>query len=149
MLHRSVVVVAFDSVGAAGDMVPEMMAFKPIGLEAVDRLLVHDQELTGMNAAGRAALPRSDSAGAWLMVQFGSDDPRDSFGQAEKFVEWLKETKHVDEDRIVLARSKQDGGNSAELWAIREAGLGSTAFPVDSGITGRAGRIRRCNGEPG
>lgn len=33
----------------------------------------------------------------------------------------------------MLARAKQDGGNSAELWAIREAGLGSTAFPVDSG----------------
>jgi FAD/FMN-containing dehydrogenase/Fe-S oxidoreductase len=133
MLHRSVVVVAFDSVADAGDMAPEMMTFKPIGLEVVDRLLVHDQELTGTNAAGRAALPRTQSAGAWLMVQFGSDDPRDSLDQAEKFVRWLKKKKRVDDDRIVLSRSKQDGGNSAELWAVREAGLGSTAFPVDSG----------------
>ncbi|WP_104151010.1 FAD-binding and (Fe-S)-binding domain-containing protein [Mycobacterium intracellulare] len=133
MLHRTVVVVEFDSLGAAGDLAPEMMEWKPIGLEAVDHMLVHDQELTGTNAAGRAALPRPDSHGAWLMIQFGSDEPHESLDRAEEFVRWLKKKKHVEDDRIVLARSKQDGGNSAELWAIREAGLGSTAFPVDSG----------------
>lgn len=133
MLHRSVVVVAFDSVGDAGDLAPEIMEFKPIGCEAVDSLLVHDQELTGTNAAGRAQLPQVDSAGAWLMVQFGSDDPRDSSAQAQRFVEWLQQKKGFGSDRIVMARSKQDGGNSAQLWSIRESGLGSTAFPVDSG----------------
>lgn len=133
MTHRTVVVVHFDSLGEAGDMAPEMMEWKPIGLEAVDHLLVHDQELTGTNPAGRAALPRPNSTGAWLMVQFGSDDPDESLDRAEEFVRWLKKKKRIDDDRIVLARSKQDGGNSAELWAIREAGLGSTAFPIDSG----------------
>ncbi|MDD7813395.1 FAD-linked oxidase C-terminal domain-containing protein [Mycobacterium sp. CSUR Q5927] len=133
MLHRSVVVVAFDSIGDAGDLAPEILEFKPIGCEAVDKLLVHDQELTGVNPEGRAALPQLDSAGAWLMVQFGSDDPQDASAQAHRFAEWLRKAKGFDSGRIVMARSKQDGGNSAELWAIREAGLGSTAFPVDSG----------------
>jgi FAD/FMN-containing dehydrogenase len=76
MFHRTLVVVQYDSLPDAGDAVPEIMAWKPIGLEAVD---------------------------------------------------------HYDDDRIVLARSTQDGGNSEELWAIREAGLGSTAFPADGG----------------
>ncbi|MBO0864274.1 MAG: FAD-binding oxidoreductase, partial [Mycobacterium sp.] len=133
MLHRTLVVVHYDSVGEAGDAVPEIMAFKPIGLEAVDHMLVHDQKLKGTNAAGLAALPRSESTGAWLFVQFGADDPGESLQRAQDFVGWLKKKKHCDEDRIVLARSKQDGGNSDELWAIREAGLGSTAFPADSG----------------
>lgn len=133
MLHRSVVVVAFDSLSDAGDLVPEILEFKPIGCEAVDKLLVHDQELTGVNPEGRAALPQLDSAGAWLMVQFGADDSQDASAQAQGFVEWLQKTKGFDSERIVMARSEQDGGNSAELWAIREAGLGSTAFPVDSG----------------
>ncbi|EUA05502.1 FAD linked oxidase, C-terminal domain protein [Mycobacterium kansasii 824] len=146
MTHRTVVVVHFDSLGEAGDMAPEMMEWKPIGLEAVDHLLVHDQELTGTNPAGRAALPRPNSTGAWLMVQFGSDDPDESLDRAEEFVRWLKKKKRIDDDRIVLARSKQDGGNSAELWAIREAGLGPPLFPSTVATTGRAGRTPRCPG---
>lgn len=133
MLHRTLVVVHYDSLGEAGDVVPEIMAFKPIGLEAVDDMLVHDQRLKGTNAAGLAALPRSEASGAWLFVQFGADQPDESLRCAEDFVRWLQKKKHHDEDRIVLARSRQDGGNSEELWSIREAGLGSTAFPADSG----------------
>jgi FAD/FMN-containing dehydrogenase/Fe-S oxidoreductase len=133
MAHRTLVVVQYDSLGEAGDAVPDIMAWKPIGLEAVDHMLVHDQELTGTNAAGRAALPRPKSTGAWLFVQFGSDQPGESFSRAQEFVGWLRKKKDYDDDRIVLARSKQDGGNSDELWSIREAGLGSTAFPKDSG----------------
>lgn len=133
MLHRTLVVVHYDSIGEAGDVVPEIMAFKPIGLEAVDDMLVHDQRLKGTNAAGLAALPRSEASGAWLFVQFGSDQPDESLRCAEDFVRWLRKKKHHGEDRIVLAPSKQDGGNSEELWSIREAGLGSTAFPADSG----------------
>ncbi|MGE2814110.1 FAD-binding and (Fe-S)-binding domain-containing protein [Mycobacterium heidelbergense] len=133
MDHRTLVVVQYDSIGEAGDVVPEIMAWKPIGLEAVDHLLVHNQELTGVNSAGRAALPRPKSTGAWLFVQFGSDEPGESLRRAEEFAGWLRKKQGYDDDRIVLSRSKQDGGNSEELWAIREAGLGSTAFPADSG----------------
>ncbi|BBY08190.1 FAD-binding and (Fe-S)-binding domain-containing protein [Mycobacterium noviomagense] len=133
MAHRTLVVIQYDTLGEAGDAVPDIMAWKPIGLEAVDHMLVHDQELTGSNAAGRAALPRPKSTGAWLFVQFGSDEPGESYGRAGDFVGWLRKKKKYDDDRIVLARSKQDGGNSDELWSIREAGLGSTAFPKDSG----------------
>ncbi|GBE65878.1 dimethylmenaquinone methyltransferase [Mycobacterium sp. MFM001] len=132
MLHRTLVVIHYDTAGEAGDAGPDIMAWKPIGLEAVDHMLVHDQKIKGTNASGLQALPRSDATGAWLFVQFGSDSPGESLTRAEEFVRWLKKKKHVDEDRIVLARSKQDGGNSDELWSIREAGLGSTAFPVDS-----------------
>ncbi|VBA47982.1 Anaerobic glycerol-3-phosphate dehydrogenase subunit C [Mycobacterium attenuatum] len=133
MTHRTLVVIQYDSLGEAGDAVPDIMAFKPIGLEAVDHLLVHDQELTGVNAVGRAALPRPKSTGAWLFVQFGSDRPGESLSCAADFVRWLKKKKRIEDDRVVLARSEQDGGNSDKLWAIREAGLGSTAFPIDDG----------------
>lgn len=133
MDHRTLVVVQYDTIAEAGDAVPEIMAWKPIGLEAVDHLLVHNQELTDVNSAGRAALPRPKSTGAWLFVQFGSDEPGESLRRAEEFAGWLRKKQGYDDDRIVLSRSKQDGGNSEELWAIREAGLGSTAFPADSG----------------
>ncbi|MCV7101273.1 FAD-binding and (Fe-S)-binding domain-containing protein [Mycobacterium palustre] len=133
MAHRTLVVVQYDSIGEAGDAVPDIMEWKPIGLEAVDHLLVHNQELTGVNAAGRAALPGPKATGAWAFVQFGSDEPGESSSRAEEFARWLRDERGYDDDRIAVSRSKQDGGNSEELWAIREAGLGSTAFPADSG----------------
>lgn len=133
MLHRTLVVVQYDSAGEAGDAVPEIMAWRPIGLEAVDHLLIHDQQLVGINAAGIADLPRNTSQGAWLMVQFGADDKEESQQRARQFIDWLRQEKGYEPDRTTIARSTQDGGNAQELWAIRESGLGSTAFPADSG----------------
>ncbi|TSD94683.1 FAD-binding protein [Skermania sp. ID1734] len=133
MLHRTLVVIQYDTLGAAGDAVPDIMKWRPIGLEAVDHLLIHDQQLVNLNATGIDELPRNDSEGAWLMVQFGADDRQESLKQAQQFVDWLQGKKKYESDRIALSRSKQDGGNSEDLWAIRESGLGSTAFPADSG----------------
>ncbi len=131
MLHRTLVVVQYPSVAAAGEHVMQILDWKPIGLEAVDHLLVHDQQVVGQNLSGLQDLPRREDGCAWLMVQFGADDPAESEDTAHRFIDWLRTELHYDADRMVLSRSVQDGGNSEELWAIREAGLGSTAFPPD------------------
>ncbi|WP_200171658.1 FAD-binding and (Fe-S)-binding domain-containing protein [Tomitella cavernea] len=131
LLHRTLVVVQYPSISAAGEHVLEILDWKPIGLESVDDLLVHDQQVVGKNVEGLRALPRRDDGGAWLFVQFGADDAAESYDTARRFIVWLKEDKHYDADRMVLSRSVQDGGDSETLWAIREAGLGSTAFPPD------------------
>src|SRR5690606_31975558 len=76
-------------------------------------------------------LPRHESAGCWLMVQFGADNAADSERTAAEFVAWLTSEKGYEADRVVTMRSRQEGGNSEDLWEIREGGLGSTAFPPD------------------
>ena len=130
LLQRTLVTVAFDDAAAAGDEVQEIIDnFKPIGLEGVDRQLVDDQQHLGMNAEDIKELPRADDAGCWLLVQFGADTAEDSQRQAHEFVTWLKDKKGFADDRVVVMKSKQEGGQSQDLWAIREAGLGSTAFP--------------------
>ncbi len=132
LFERALVTVAYDTVGDAGEEVARILErFRPIGLEGVDRRLIDDQQELGMNASDITELPRYKSAGAWLLVQFGSDAAAGSSRQATEFVEWLTRDLGYDDDRVVVMKSKQDGGSSEDLWAIRESGLGSTAFPPD------------------
>jgi FAD/FMN-containing dehydrogenase/Fe-S oxidoreductase len=131
MLQRTLVVVEYDDLAAAGTDVMEMIErFKPIGLEALDDQLIRDQQLQNMNVEDIKELPRL-GGGAWLLVQFGADDAKESTAQAAAFVEWLTRDKGYERDRITVAKSRQEGGTSEHLWAIRESGLGSTAFPPD------------------
>jgi FAD/FMN-containing dehydrogenase/Fe-S oxidoreductase len=131
LLERTTVVVQYEHIAEAAAHVVEIQAWKPIGLEAVDQELINDQQVKHLNEKGLRELPRYEQGGAWLMVQFGADTEAESTRQAQDFVRWLTEEKGYDADRVVVAKSKQEGGGSEDLWAIREGGLGSTAFPAD------------------
>ncbi len=132
LFERILVTVAFDSVEEAGDEVPHIMdRFKPIGLEGIDRRLIDDQQQLGMNASDIEELPCHETAKAWLLVQFGSDDFEETRRQVDEFCEWTRTERGRAEEHIVVMKSVQDGGSSEDLWAIREGGLGSTAFPPD------------------
>jgi FAD/FMN-containing dehydrogenase/Fe-S oxidoreductase len=129
LLERELVVVAYPDICEAATHVVEIVEqFRPIGLEALDDVLIQDQQELDMNVEDLAELPQDGSA--WLLVQFGADDAADAEAQAKRFVAWLHERGYA-EDRIAVMRSRQDGGNSEDIWAIREGGLGSTAFPPD------------------
>jgi FAD/FMN-containing dehydrogenase/Fe-S oxidoreductase len=133
-LHmRTTVVVEYDELAAAGDAVPEILAaFRPIGLEGIDRRLIDDQQHLDMNTEDLEALPRENDGDAWLLVQFGADTEPESVDQAQRFVAWLRKQHDVAEDRIRVFKSSQEGGSSQAIWKIRESGLGSTAFPPDT-----------------
>ncbi len=133
LFQRTTVLVAYPDLAEAASHVTEIDAWQPIGLEAIDHLLVHDQQLRSLNVKGLHELPRRDDAGAWLMVQFGADTKQESVQRAEDFMAWLHKEKGYDAERMVISLSVQEGGNSEDLWAIRESGLGSTAFPPDGG----------------
>ncbi|HET7405922.1 MAG TPA: FAD-linked oxidase C-terminal domain-containing protein [Mycobacteriales bacterium] len=131
MLMRTLVVVQFEDICTAGDLVQEIVdKWKPIGLEAIDHVLIEDQQALDINVHDLEELPRPGEH-AWLLVQFGADEAADSERQAAEFCAWLTADKGFEPDRMVLAKSKQEGGNSEDFWAIRESGLGSTAFPPD------------------
>ncbi|AEW99599.1 FAD-binding and (Fe-S)-binding domain-containing protein [Streptantibioticus cattleyicolor] len=131
LLQRTLVVVEYDDLAEAGTDVMEMIErFKPIGLEALDDELIRDQQLQNMNVSDIKELPKL-GGGAWLLVQFGADTAEESAATAHAFIDWLTSERGYERDRIVMAKSEQEGGTSEHLWAIRESGLGSTAFPPD------------------
>jgi FAD/FMN-containing dehydrogenase/Fe-S oxidoreductase len=133
LFQRTLALVHYPGIAEAGAHVMEIMEWRPIGLEAIDHLLIHDQQLKSLNITGIEELPRRHEGGAWLMVQFGSDSKEESERRAQDFTKWLIDDKGYEPDRIMVSRSVQEGGNSEDLWAIRESGLGSTAFPPDGG----------------
>ncbi len=129
LIERTLVTVAYPDICSAGDVVQEIIdRFKPIGLEAVDDILIQDQQALAMNVQDLEELPQKGKA--WLMVQFGAKTAEESEAQAAAFVAWLAE-HGTERERIRVMKSVQEGGNSEDLWEIREAGLGSTAFPPD------------------
>jgi FAD/FMN-containing dehydrogenase/Fe-S oxidoreductase len=132
LLHRTLVVVEYDELPDAAEHCMEIIEkWRPIGLEALDHLLIEDQLVKGEHVSDIEELPRRDRPdAAWLLVQFGAEEPGESEETAERFKDWLVD-KGYERDRILISRSKQEGGQSQDLWEIREGGLGATAFPPD------------------
>ncbi|MCE3554704.1 FAD-binding protein [Pseudonocardia sp. RS11V-5] len=131
LFQRTTALIQYPELAEAATHVPEIMEWKPIGLEALDERLIEDEQLKKIHLTGLHELPRREEGGAWLMVQFGADTTEESVVRCQAFVDWLRGDKGYAEDRIRVAKSVQEGGNSETLWAIREGGLGSTAFPAD------------------
>jgi FAD/FMN-containing dehydrogenase/Fe-S oxidoreductase len=132
LLERVLVVVEYDELPDAAQHVPEIIEWKPIGLEALDHLLIEDQLQKGEHVSDIQELPRRDRPdAAWLLVQFGADRAEEALKTAHRFREWLVEEKEYAPERIKVVASEQAGGHSQDLWEIREGGLGATAFPPD------------------
>jgi FAD/FMN-containing dehydrogenase/Fe-S oxidoreductase len=115
---RTLVVIGYPSVYDAADHVPEVLAQKPIGLEGLDDLLIQAEQAKNLNPRGIALLP---PGGGWLFVEFGG------------------ETRDEANERARHAMSALQSGTSSMtlfddplqqklVWAVRESGLGATAY---------------------
>ena len=69
--HRSLVGLGYADAFAAADHVPEILQFKPIGLEGFEGAMVD-----GLREKGAPNLDLFPTAAAILLVEFGSDDRR-------------------------------------------------------------------------
>jgi FAD/FMN-containing dehydrogenase/Fe-S oxidoreductase len=113
---RTLVGVAFPDVFLAADHVPLILTHKPIGLEGMDGLLLDSLRRKHKALEDLPLLPQGEG---FLLVEFGGAT------QAE-----------ADERAAALALSLQsianariyDKDEARRVWAIRESGLGATAF---------------------
>ena len=128
LLQRTLVVVGYPVLADAAEHCAEIIErWRPIGLEGLDEELIAEQAAQHMHVSDIEELPK-DGSKAWLLVQFGADTAEESLGTAREFASWLVKQKGYDEGRILVMPSKQEGGQSQDIWEIREGGLGSTAF---------------------
>ncbi len=119
LTERTLVVLGFPDIAAAGDAVPAILPYEPIALEGVDHKLIRDEQLKNLNPQALEELPEGT---AFLMVQFGGRAADEVDAQAKRMLDGLHESAH---DPSVAFLSDPD--REAELWAVREAGLGATA----------------------
>ena len=118
---RSLLVLGFADSGLAGDHVPMIMAHKPLGLEGVDDVLLQDMTLVHLHDEDTSMLPKGHG---FLLVEFGGETKEEADAKADALVEEIRK-----EGRQFLGWTLYDDKEAeAHVWAIREAGLGATAF---------------------
>jgi FAD/FMN-containing dehydrogenase/Fe-S oxidoreductase len=117
---RTLVVLGFPDIYAAGYIVPEILKFKPIGLEGIDDMLIGFMRKKGLNESDIPLLPEGNG---WLMVEFGGDSKDEADQKAKQMMDELKKKDHPPSMRLFDNREEEH-----RLWEIRESGLGATAW---------------------
>ena len=123
--HRTLLAVGYPDIFSCGDHVPQIMAMRPIGCEAMDELLIKHQRREGMHAEELRILPQG---GGWLLIEFGGETREESDERARRCIEMLESQRN----RPVSFKLMDDPREEKMLWEVREGGLGATAFPPDT-----------------
>jgi FAD/FMN-containing dehydrogenase/Fe-S oxidoreductase len=121
--QRTLVVLGYPDVYRAADAVPAILPHEPIALEGLDSKLIRDEQLKDLNPQALRDLPQGR---AFLMVQFGGDTVDEADQAAHRMLDALHETEHQADVAFL-----DDPAAEAELWQVREAGLGATAHVPD------------------
>jgi len=115
---RVLVVVAYPNIYQCADHIPEILDYKPIGLEGFDDLLVYYERTKGINTEGLALLPEG---GGWLMVEFGAESIPGAEMQAQRLIDALRRSPNPPNVKLY------SGANAKRIWEVRESSLGATS----------------------
>jgi FAD/FMN-containing dehydrogenase/Fe-S oxidoreductase len=124
---RTLVGVGFEDVFIAAEHVPLVLTHKPIGLEGMDGLL-----LDSLRSKQKALddIPLLPEGRGFLLAEFGGNSQAEADERAAKLVEALQQ---ITQARIYTPEQAH------RVWAIRESGLGATAFVPGHERTGWEG----------
>ncbi len=120
---KSLLVLGFSDIYAAGHACPSIMKHKPIGLEGIDHLLIEFMKNKGLNMDDIPLLP--DGKG-WLLVEFEGKDKDEADSKCKAVMQELKKGDNPPNMSLF-----DDPKQEEKLWEIRESGLGATAFVPD------------------
>jgi FAD/FMN-containing dehydrogenase/Fe-S oxidoreductase len=109
--HRSLVGLGYPDAFAAADHVPEILQFRPIGLEGFEGSMVD-----GLRRKGAPHLDLVPDGRGYLLVEFGFDTPDDATQAATRFVDWVKQIRNGPSVRMYSPTEAR------WMWRIREAG---------------------------
>jgi FAD/FMN-containing dehydrogenase/Fe-S oxidoreductase len=115
---RVLAVVAYPDIYQCADHIPEILEYKPIGLEGFDDLLVYYERTKGINSEGLALLPEG---GGWLMVEFGAESLPGAEMQAQGMIDSLRRSPNPPNIRLY------SGAQAKRIWEVRESSLGATS----------------------
>ena len=117
--HRRLVVLGFADPFIAADHVPAVLAYKPIGLEGFDGLMV--DYMLRKNLAVDDVLLLPEGRG-FLLCEFGADSVEDADAIAEEFT-----TAALTFGETCMVRRYSDT-EARRVWRVRESALGATVF---------------------
>jgi FAD/FMN-containing dehydrogenase/Fe-S oxidoreductase len=118
---RALAVLGYPDIVAAGREIPRMLPHRPHRLEGVDEVLRRSQDRLGMNPRALEKLPEGHG---WLLVELAGDDEDELAGRMDRLVDDIRSAPEPP-DVLILT----DPDDQADMWALRESGLGATAHP--------------------
>ena len=116
---RVLVAAAYSDIATAADHVPDILRFKPLGLEAIDSYLISMMKKKNMHPANIELLPEGDG---WLLIEFGGDTEKEALDKAGELESEFK--KHGMVKSKIFAKKEEQ----SQVWLVRESALGATAF---------------------
>src|ERR1700732_3373074 len=117
---RTLAVLAYADVYRAGDHVPEILEWGPIGLEGFDDRLVGFMRAKGLQPGSVARLP---PGGGWLLVELGGDSQDESDARARRMADALRQSPDAPSVKVMASPEE-----AKRIWEVRESALGATAF---------------------
>jgi FAD/FMN-containing dehydrogenase/Fe-S oxidoreductase len=124
---RSLLVLGYPDVYRAGDHVPEILEFRPIGLEGLDDRLIDDMKKARIHPENVSLLPDGNG---WLLVEFGGATKAESDAKAAAAMAALERKPNAPTVKLY-----DDPAAEERLWKVRESGLGATAHVPDEPVT--------------
>ncbi len=119
--QRVILMLGYPDVYEAADDVTSITPFQPTALEGSDhRMYQNIEKKGGLNRRFLGLMPEGKG---WLMAEFGADKKEDALETAHRVMEMLKSRPGAPNMRLFTEEE-----DMAHLWAIRESGLGATAF---------------------
>ncbi len=118
--NKSLLVLGYPDVYAAGHAVIPILKHKPIGLEGIDHLLIGYMKKKGLDVKDLPLLPKGEG---WLLVEFDGLTKEVSDQKAKDLMAELKQNDNPPNMSLF-----DDPAQEKMLWEIRESGLGATAW---------------------
>jgi FAD/FMN-containing dehydrogenase/Fe-S oxidoreductase len=115
--HRALVGIGYEDAFVAADHVPEILEYRPIGLEGLEGSIVD-----GLKQKGAPHVDLLPEGRGILLVEFGADDPSQSEAVAQKLLERLKSAAAPPTARLYTKEEAR------HVWHLREAGPRAAAF---------------------
>jgi FAD/FMN-containing dehydrogenase/Fe-S oxidoreductase len=117
--ERVLLLAGFKDIATAGDHVPHLLNFKPIGLEGLDDKFIHALRAKQLHLKDITLFPMGEG---WLLVEFGANDKQQALETAKRAAASLKnESGYVDH------KIYDDPRDQKAIWRVRDSGLGATA----------------------
>src|SRR5678809_150012 len=114
---RTLVVLGYKDLFAAGDDVRFCNGFEPIALEGIDGSVFEYLQDKGLSTTGRALFPDGN---AWLIVEFGGESSEEAAAHARRLTDALDSRPDAPPRKLY-----DDVKQEHLVWAVREACLGS------------------------
>ena len=120
---RSLVVLGYADQFRAADQIMEILAHRPIGLEAIDATVTENMRRLRLNVRELELYP---PAGAWLLAEFGGGSSEEA---AERAHALMSELKRLGNGAAPAMRLFDDPAEQKRVWLVRESSIGASRVP--------------------